>query len=124
MRVLDAGCGNGDLSRFLSGLVGRGGEVVTINRSEQALAIARATAIAPPAAPDHYCRADLTGKLPDLAQFDAIVGRRVLMYLSDRAATLARLARLAKPGAIIAFQEHARRASRRARRSCTASLAL
>lgn len=108
MRVLDVGCGNGDLSRFVATLAGPDGEVVGIDRSEAALAMARETSADPHAAPIHYCQADLAGPLPDLGQFDAIVGRRVLMYLPDAGATLARLATLAKPGAIIAFQEHGR----------------
>lgn len=108
MRVLDVGCGNGDLSRIMAALVSRSGEVVSIDRSEEALASARAVRPAPGAAPIHYQTADLSGELPDLGQFDAIVGRRVLMYLPDAAATLARLAKLSRPGTILAFQEHAR----------------
>lgn len=108
MRVLDVGCGNGDLSRLIAALVGPGGEVVGIDRSEDALAAARTVLPDPDSAPIHYRPADLAGELPDLGQFDAIVGRRVLMYLPDAAATLARLARLAQPDTILAFQEHAR----------------
>lgn len=108
MRVLDVGCGNGDLSRVVAALVGPEGEVVGIDRSEYALASARAVPPNPENAPIFYRTADLSGELPDLGLFDAIVGRRVLMYLPDAAATLARLARLAKPGTILAFQEHAR----------------
>ena len=108
MRVLDVGCGNGDLSRLIAGLAGTDGEVVAIDRSKEALAVARVVDASPHAAPIHYCQAELASELPDLGQFDAIVGRRVLMYLPDAAATLAHLKMLAKPGAIIAFQEHAR----------------
>lgn len=108
MRVLDVGCGNGDLSRLVAGLVGPDGEVVAIDRSAEAVALGRAADSGPRAATIRYRQADLAGELTDLGRFDAIVGRRVLMYLPDAAATLARLALLAKPGAIMAFQEHGR----------------
>lgn len=108
MRVLDVGCGNGDLSRLVAGLVGPRGEVFGIDRSDEALASARTVPPQPEAAPISYHIADLSGDLPDLGKFDAIVGRRVLMYLPDAAATLAQLARLAKTGTTLAFQEHAR----------------
>nr|WP_272916643.1 class I SAM-dependent methyltransferase [Novosphingobium silvae] len=108
MRVLDVGCANGDLTRAMASLVGRGGEVVGIDSSEEALVSARAIQPDPLSASIRYQRADLSRDLPELGLFDAIVGRRVLMYLPDAAETLARLARLANPGAIMAFQEHAR----------------
>lgn len=108
MRVLDVGCGNGDLSRIVAAMVGPEGEVVGIDRSESALASARAVTPEARTAPIHYQTADLSGELPDLGHFDAIIGRRVLMYLCNPAATLARLATMAKPGTILAFQEHAR----------------
>jgi len=108
MRVLDVGCGNGDLSRIVAKLAGPDGEVVGIDRSDAALASARAVPVDPELAPIRYQTADLSGALPDLGKFDAIVGRRVLMYLPDAAETLSRLARFARPGTILAFQEHAR----------------
>jgi SAM-dependent methyltransferase len=110
MRVLDVGCGNGDLSRFVAGLVGADGQVVGIDRSDPALAMARGVERAAGAASIDYHVVDLAAPLPDLGHFDAIVGRRVLMYLPDAAVTLVRLTGLARPGAMIAFQEHARSA--------------
>lgn len=107
-RVLDVGCGNGDLSRYVAGLAGPGGEVVAIDRSEPALAVARTTDAGSDAAHIQYRAVDLSGDLPDLGRFDAIVGRRVLMYLPDASKTLERLVAMAKPDAILAFQEHAR----------------
>lgn len=108
MRVLDVGCGNGDLSRFVAELAGPEGEVVAIDRSEEALALARTIEPVQGAAPIRYRYAQLNEALPDIGQFDAIVGRRVLMYLPDAAGALGRLVGLTKPGAIVAFQEHAR----------------
>ena len=108
MRVLDVGCGNGDLSRFVARLVGPDGEVIAIDRSPEAMELSRTADAGLQAAPIHYRQADLADALPDLGRFDAIVGRRVLMYLPVATATLARLAGLAKPGAIMAFQEHGR----------------
>lgn len=110
MRVLDVGCGNGDLSRIVAAMVGPQGEVVGIDRSEATLVSARTVPHQSGNAPIHYQTADLSVELPDLGVFDAIVGRRVLMYLPDTTATLARLAQLAKPSTILAFQEHARAA--------------
>ena len=109
-RVLDVGCGNGDLSRFVAGLAGPGGEVVAIDRSEQALAVAQATDADLGVAHIQYRAVDLSGDLPDLGRFDAIVGRRVLMYLPDAAKALERLATMANLNAVLAFQEHARTA--------------
>jgi SAM-dependent methyltransferase len=107
-RVLDVGCGNGDVSRFVASLTGPQGEVVAIDNSEAALTLARAAGGKADAAQIAYRVADLSADLHDLGRFDVIVGRRVLMYLPDASATLARLIGLAKPGAILAFQEHAR----------------
>nr|WP_259665502.1 methyltransferase domain-containing protein [Rhizobium laguerreae] len=107
-RVLSIGCGNGDLSRFVARLTGPQGEVVAVDSREAALALARAAGREPDAGPITYRAADLAADLHDLGRFEAIVGRRVLMYLPDASATLARLVGLANLRAILAFQEHAR----------------
>ncbi|APX65884.1 hypothetical protein AV944_08580 [Sphingomonas sp. LK11] len=94
----------------MAGLAGPSGEVVAIDRSEQALAVAQATDTDLGVAHIQYRAVDLSGDLPDLGRFDAIVGRRVLMYLPDAAKALERLATMANPNAVLAFQEHARTA--------------
>ncbi|UHS61325.1 methyltransferase domain-containing protein [Agrobacterium vaccinii] len=107
-RVLDIGCGNGDLSRLMARIVGPDGVVVAIDSSEYALQLARNKESETDAAPIDYRFVDLASDLPDLGRFDVIVGRRVLMYLPDASSTLSRLVALGKPGGILAFQEHAR----------------
>ncbi|MEO0499131.1 MAG: methyltransferase domain-containing protein [Pseudomonadota bacterium] len=108
MRVLDIGCGTGELSRTIARLVGENGEVVGIDRDTGALNKAGEASGTVESAPIAYRNTDLSGELPDIGTFDAIVGRRVLMYLPDAEQTLRRLTRLTRPNAVMAFQEHGR----------------
>ena len=103
MRVLDLGCGKGDVSLLLAKVVGSSGEVVGIDRNEKALSIARAQT-------EHlsnisFLSVDLSKPLPEMAHFDAIVGRRVLMYLPNPVDTLKKISQILKKNGIIAFQE-------------------
>jgi ubiquinone/menaquinone biosynthesis C-methylase UbiE len=85
MRVLDVGCGTGDLSVMASELAGDNGEVVGLDISENALAEARNAIGEKRISTVKFVQADIT-ELPDnIGIFDAIIGRRVLMYLSDAA---------------------------------------
>ncbi|MGB3470196.1 MAG: class I SAM-dependent methyltransferase, partial [Erythrobacter sp.] len=108
MRVLDVGCGTGDLSRVVAEFAGPDGAVVGIDRDADALLKAQNVPGGENAAPINYLTFDLSTELPALGKFDAIVGRRVLMYLADAKETLDRLAEVASPGAVVAFQEHGR----------------
>lgn len=104
MRVLDVGSGAGDISLLAGRLVGPTGKVVGVDRSPQALALARQRAEF--AQMDHvsFLEGDLT-QLDLPHSFDALVGRFVLMYLPDPADGLRRMARHVRPGGIVAFQE-------------------
>ena len=107
MRVLDLGCAFGELTRLVARMVGPNGAVTGIDRNRAYLAQARGTEAEPGAAPVHYGEADLTGDLSGLAErFDAIVIRRVLMYLPDPEGLIARLPALLRPGGLLAVQEH------------------
>ena len=104
MRVLDLGCGTGDVSFLAARLVGPTGTVLGVDRSPEA--VATATARAGQAGPANVTFA--VGDLVDLeltAPVDALVGRFVLMYLDDPAATLRRVLGLLEPGGVVAFQE-------------------
>jgi SAM-dependent methyltransferase len=105
MRVLDIGCGVGDVSLLAAWMVGPSGAVLGIDRSADAIATAQRRAAA--AAQDNVVRfaaAEIDTLTPGEA-FDAVIGRLILMYLPDPAATLRRLRRQLCPGGIMAFQE-------------------
>ncbi len=104
MRVLDIGCGVGDVSFLAASLVGPSGEVIGVDRSAEA--IARATHRATEAGLTNV--RFLTQDVADLsldAPVDALVGRLVLMYFADPAVMLRRLLAWVKPGGIVAVQE-------------------
>jgi ubiquinone/menaquinone biosynthesis C-methylase UbiE len=105
MRVLDLGCGVGDVSLMAGRLVGPSGLVLGVDRSADAIATAEKRASA--AGQCYWVRfaaSEIDDFVPD-GTFDAIIGRLVLMYLPDPVATLRRLSARLAPGGIVAFQE-------------------
>lgn len=104
MRVLDLGCGVGDVSFLAASLVGPTGAVVGVDRSPDAIVRARERAAAADLYNVEFLQAELT-TLELAEKFDAIIGRFVLLYLADPAATLRRLTRMVRPGGIVALQE-------------------
>jgi SAM-dependent methyltransferase len=104
MRVLDAGCGAGDVAFLVAELVGPDGEIVGIDRSADVLATARGRAEALGLRQVSFVEGDAGTIVPEGA-FDAVVGRLVLMYVADPVAVLRHLAGLVRPGGVVAFQE-------------------
>ena len=103
MRILDVGCGSGDVSFLLCDLVGRDGEIIGVDHDAAAIAFARQRTAGHALT---FLEGDLQ-ELPDsVGTFDAIVGRRVLMYQRDAAATIRALSKCLRPGGIMVFQEH------------------
>lgn len=107
-RVLEIGCGGGEVTEELASMVGPTGAVVAIDRHEGALAQARER-LAGHAQVELVC-ADAAGDLSglerfDAASFDVLAGRRVLMYLSEPAAVLGRLGRWLRSGGLVVFEE-------------------
>lgn len=110
MRVLEIGCGNGEVTQELAELVGPNGSVVALDRNEGGLAMARARMTEQGIAHVHFAAADVTGDLSALAAFegepfDALVGRRVLMYLPDPVAVLNHLSQFLRSGGVVVFEE-------------------
>ena len=107
MRVLDLGCGVGDTSLLAARLIGPSGVVVGVDRSTKAIDVAqRRATTARPRNSIQFVVADLDTFVPD-EPFDAVIGRLVLLYLRDPAATLRRLSAYVRPGGVVAFQEMA-----------------
>jgi ubiquinone/menaquinone biosynthesis C-methylase UbiE len=104
MRVLDVGCGAGDVSFLVATLVGREGSVVGVDRAPEAIALAKRRAAEVGLANVSFITQDLQD-IATGARFDAIVGRLVLMYFPEPAALLRRLLELLVPGGVMAFHE-------------------
>jgi SAM-dependent methyltransferase len=100
MRVLDLGCGAGDVTFVAADLVGSDGSVVGVDRSPQALARARLRAGQRGLAQVQFVEGDLGDPAPG-GPFDAIVERLVLWTVPDPAALLRRQATVLRPGGLV-----------------------
>jgi ubiquinone/menaquinone biosynthesis C-methylase UbiE len=104
MRVLDVGCGVGDVSMLAASLVGRAGTVVGVDSDPRALALARERAAVAGLDQLEFHEGDFRKLCLD-QPFDALVGRFVLMYLGDPVEALKHVLASIRPGGIVAFQE-------------------
>jgi SAM-dependent methyltransferase len=105
MRVLEIGTGTGDLAILAGELVGPTGSVVGVDQSCDTVAIARERARSRGFTNISFECASPQANLPFGREFDALVGRLVLMYLPLPAVALRRFVRCLRPGGIVAFQE-------------------
>jgi ubiquinone/menaquinone biosynthesis C-methylase UbiE len=104
MRVLDVGCGVGDVSFLVSEIVGEHGSVVGVDVDRAALEVADGRRAASGIGNVEF-RAGNIGCTEFDREFDAVVGRFVLMFIDDPTAVLRRLRKALRPGGIVAFQE-------------------
>jgi ubiquinone/menaquinone biosynthesis C-methylase UbiE len=111
MRVLDIGSGAGDVSLLAAEMVGPSGAVLGIDRTVAAVNAARRRVAALEIKHITFAVAELESFVADVP-FDALIGRFLLMYLPDPAATLRLLFRSLKSGAVIAFLEMEMRSAR------------
>jgi SAM-dependent methyltransferase len=100
MRVLDLGCGAGDVAFLAADLVGPRGSVVGVDRSPEALARARLRAEQRGLTQVRFVEGDLQDPAPG-GPFDAIVERLVLMWVPDPAALLRQQATVLRPGGLV-----------------------
>ena len=104
MRVLNIGCGAGDVALLAAQLVGPTGRVLGIDGDARAVAKARRSAATARSANIDLVVADSASFEPP-APADALIGRFALAAIADPATTLRRLSRFVRPGGVIAFQE-------------------
>lgn len=105
MRVLDIGCGVGDVSLLAARIVGRSGRVTSLDFDERALETLK-----------NRARAELLGNIECVEgnihdwdserRFDAIVGRHILIHSKDPLEILQRSARMLRPRGLAVFHEY------------------
>ena len=104
MRVLDLGCGAGDVSMLAAELVGASGSVVGIDRSQEVIAVARERARTAKLGHVDFREVSVEA-FSDPEPFDAVIGRYVLIHQADPVALIRAAAGLVRPGGVMAFQE-------------------
>ena len=105
MRVLDVGSGMGDVALLSADIVGPGGRVLGIDRDAAALDNARRRTDEQGCSSWVEFQASNLDEFTTTDQFDALVGRYVLLYQPDPSSTIRSLLRSVKPGGIVVFHE-------------------
>ncbi len=104
MRVLDAFSATGDVAFLAGEIVGPEGRVIGFEQSSAAVAYANERVAVRRLDNVSFIEADVTS-LPFGAEFDAVIGRVVLMYRRDPESDLKALVRCLRPGGLAVFQE-------------------
>ncbi|MDQ0391807.1 class I SAM-dependent methyltransferase [Labrys monachus] len=102
MRVLDIGCGTGDVSVMIADIVGKQGKVVGIDRSDIAIKTARQRF---GSYPNIQFAVGTLDDLLDNERFDLAFGRYVLIHQPEPSEMLRQAAALVHPGGALAFHE-------------------
>jgi 2-polyprenyl-3-methyl-5-hydroxy-6-metoxy-1,4-benzoquinol methylase len=104
MRVLDLGCGAGDVSMLAAEMVGPSGVVIGIDRSPDVLLVARSRS-REARLPQVVFKETSLDSFSDPSPFDAVIGRYVLIHQANPTAFLRAAASHVRPGGILALHE-------------------
>jgi ubiquinone/menaquinone biosynthesis C-methylase UbiE len=104
MRVVDLGCGVGDVALLAAEMVGPTGTVIAIDRNTTAIITARARASAAGHANIEFIEGNV-GEFVASGTCDLAIGRYVLVHQSDPVALIRAAATHVRPGGTVAFHE-------------------
>lgn len=105
MRVLDLGCGIGEVTLIAARLVGPHGQVHGIDVDAAALEIAQGRIRSAGHDNVTFEQIDLAAHAPSGA-YDAVIGRHILIHTKDALAILKKAVGMVGNGGLIAFQEY------------------
>lgn len=103
-RVLEFGCGSGDVTLLIADRVGPTGEVIAMDRDPSQVEAATERLNSAGHRNVKFVVAEMEGFQPERT-FDAIVGRYFLLYMSNPEATIAQAVQWLRPGGSLAFLE-------------------
>ena len=104
MKVLDAGCGAGDVSLIAARLVGPHGAVLGVDKDPNVIETARQRSCDAGLENVTFLEGDICSVVAG-TDFDAVVGRLILMYLPEPVKAIRKLLGHVRPGGIAVFQE-------------------
>jgi ubiquinone/menaquinone biosynthesis C-methylase UbiE len=104
MKVLDVGCGAGDVSLLAASIVGPTGSVVGVDANAETVAHTQAR-IKETKLPNVTIEEGDITRLSYSKEFDAVIGRLIVLYLGDHVAGMKAFRNYVKPGGLIYFQE-------------------